>query len=309
MGTDGLGSAWLSDRAICAHLIHAGRYLWAYLQRPILRGRYDGRAAKPAHSGGDDPDARKVVPGSSQPRKTGGLQHSADDGDEPGAHARRVVCGRDRDQGDELARTVHHCDGRAGLLLCRRHRAHVRAGAQSGFYDDRRGSGLRGDGKGENKEEVDSIIANTKIKYTLALEDPDKTLDVFKTVAGQAITVETGSYEGSVNPLTATNYRQNLSGSIQRRDRIELQELKALKEMEGVLIFKDQVIRARSFTWFHSAKFSALPFRLNRFLQVDAPTLEALTGKLAPRQSGDPRFKTIDRMMEIIQSGQAPDYA
>src|SRR5260363_295963 len=65
MGTDGLGSAWLSDRAICAHLIHAGRYLWAYLQRPILRGRYDGRAAKPAHSGGDDPDARKVVPGSS----------------------------------------------------------------------------------------------------------------------------------------------------------------------------------------------------------------------------------------------------
>src|SRR5260364_213068 len=102
MGTDGLGSAWLSDRAICAHLIHAGRYLWAYLQRPILRGRYDGRAAKPAHSGGDDPDARKVVPGSSQPRYTGGLQHSADDGDEPGAHARRVVCGRDRDQGDEL---------------------------------------------------------------------------------------------------------------------------------------------------------------------------------------------------------------
>ncbi|MFX7140350.1 hypothetical protein ABTH88_20700, partial [Acinetobacter baumannii] len=41
--------------------------------------------------------------------------------------------------------------------------------------------------KGENKEEVDSMIANTKIKYTLALEDPDKTLEVFKKVAGQAI--------------------------------------------------------------------------------------------------------------------------
>src|SRR5260363_172048 len=54
--------------------------------------------------------------------------------------------------------------------------------------------------KGENKEEVDSVIANSKIKYTLALEDPDQTLDVLKKVAGQAITVETGSYEGSVNP-------------------------------------------------------------------------------------------------------------
>ncbi len=78
--------------------------------------------------------------------------------------------------------------------------------------------------KGEHKEEVDAIIANTKIKYTLALEEPDKT------------------------------------------------------------------------------------FRLNRFLQVDAPTLEALTGKRAPRNAEDPRFKTINRIMEMIQSRQAPNY-
>src|SRR5260364_473886 len=58
-----------------------------------------------------------------------------------------------------------------------------------------------------------------------------------------------------------------------RPDRIA--GIKSAKGNGGVLIFKDQVIRARSFTWFHSAKFSALPFRLNRFLQVDAPTLEA----------------------------------
>lgn len=152
------------------------------------------------------------------------------------------------------------------------------------------------------------MIANTKIKYTLALEDPDKTLDVFKKVAGQSITVETGSYEGSVNNFTATSYRQNLSGSIQRRDRIELQELKALKEMEGVLIFKDQVTRARSFTWFHSIKKTKLPFRLNRFLQVDRPKREDLTEKLKPIDQTDARFTTIDRIMKKIRLGRVPTY-
>lgn len=181
-------------------------------------------------------------------------------------------------------------------------------GRSLGFMMIASGQDIAGMAKGEHKEEVDSMIANTKIKYTLALEDPDKTLDIFKKVAGQAITVETGSYEGSISHFMATNYRQNLTGSIQRHDRIELQELKALKEMEGVLIFKDQVTRARSFTWFHSAKFSELPFRINRFLQVARPKREALAAKLEPIDQNDSRFTVIEQMMQTIRSGQAPTY-
>lgn len=177
-----------------------------------------------------------------------------------------------------------------------------------GFMMIAAGQDIAAMAKGENKEEVDSMIANTKIKYTLALEDPDKTLEVFKKVAGQAITVETGSFEGSVNNFTTTSYRQNLTGSIQRRDRIELQELKALKEMQGVLIFKDQVTRARSFTWFHSTKFTNLPFRLNRFLQVDRPKREDLAEKLKPIGRGDARLTAVDRIMKTIRLGRVPTY-
>ena len=162
--------------------------------------------------------------------------------------------------------------------------------------------------KGENKEEVDSMIANTKIKYTLALEDPDKTLDIFKKVAGESITVETGSYEGSVSSLIPTNYNQALTGSIQRRDRIELQELKALKEMEGILIFKDQVTRARSFTWFHSIKKTKLPFRLNRFLQVDRPSFAELNEKVKPINQTDRRFTIIQAIERRIREGRARAY-
>lgn len=162
--------------------------------------------------------------------------------------------------------------------------------------------------KGENKEEVDSMIANTKIKYTLALEDPDKTLDIFKKVAGESITVETGSFEGNVSNFMPTNYNRALTGSIQRRDRIELQELKALKEMEGILIFKDQVTRARSFTWFHSIKKTKLPFRINRFLQVDRPTFQDLQEKIKPFNETDRRFTTIREIEKRVREGRARKY-
>lgn len=162
--------------------------------------------------------------------------------------------------------------------------------------------------KGENKEEVDSMIANTKIKYTLALEDPDKTLDIFKKVAGESITVETGSFEGNVSNFMPTNYNRALTGSIQRRDRIELQELKALKEMEGILIFKDQVTRARSFTWFHSIKKTKLPFRINRFLQVDRPAFTDLQEKVKPFNETDRRFTTIRDIEKRVREGRARTY-
>lgn len=162
--------------------------------------------------------------------------------------------------------------------------------------------------KGENKEEVDSMIANTKIKYTLALEDPDKTLEIFKKVAGESITVETGSFEGNVSNLLPTNYNRALTGSIQRRDRIELQELKALKEMEGILIFKDQVTRARSFTWFHSITKTKLPFRINRFLQVDRPTFQDLHEKVKPLNETDRRFTTIRKIENQVREGRARAY-
>lgn len=177
-----------------------------------------------------------------------------------------------------------------------------------GFMMIAAGQDIAAMAKGDNKEEVDSMIANTKIKYSLALEDPDKTLDVFKKVAGESISVEVGSYEGSVNHFTSTHYRRNLSGSIQRRDRIELQELKALKEMEGVLIFKDQVTRARSFTWFHSMEKTKLPFRLNRFLQVERPARADLAAKLKPIRQSDKRLTAIDRIAKKIRLGHVPAY-
>lgn len=176
-----------------------------------------------------------------------------------------------------------------------------------GFMMIAAGQDIAAMAKGDNKEEVDSMIANTKIKYSLALEDPDKTLDVFKKVAGESISVEVGSFEGSVGHFTSAHYRRNLTGSIQRRDRIDLQELKALKEMEGVLIFKDQVTRARSFTWFHSMEKTKLPFRLNRFLQVDRPRLDDLPVR-ARNHSRPVGIAAAERIAERLRTHATPAY-
>ncbi|PMS14632.1 hypothetical protein C0Z18_30770 [Trinickia dabaoshanensis] len=178
-----------------------------------------------------------------------------------------------------------------------------------GFMMIAAGQDIAAMAKGDNKDEVDSMIANTKIKYSLALEDPDKTLDVFKKVAGESISVEVGSFEGATSHFTSAHYRRNLTGSIQRRDRIDLQELKALKEMEGVLIFKDQVTRARSFTWFHSMEKTTLPFRLNRFLQVDRARLADLpVRKRTTERSAARNASGASRIARTLLSGRVPAY-
>lgn len=177
-----------------------------------------------------------------------------------------------------------------------------------GFMMIAAGQDIAAMAKGDNKEEVDSMIANTKIKYSLALEDPDKTLDVFKKVAGESISVEVGSFEGATSHFTSAHYRRNLTGSIQRRDRIDLQELKALKEMEGVLIFKDQVTRARSFTWFHSVEKTKLPFRLNRFLQVDRPRLAELPVRRRTSEQAPPTASGAALIAERLREGRTPVY-
>lgn len=74
-----------------------------------------------------------------------------------------------------------------------------------------------------------------------------------------------------------TGYDQNTGGAyqaqgaanIERRNKIELGELKKLQAGEGMLIFKDAVIPASSYIPDDHKKTSKLSARINRFLQIE----------------------------------------
>lgn len=126
--------------------------------------------------------------------------------------------------------------------------------------------------KGKNKEEAESVIANTKFKISLAMEDPQSTAELFLKTAGKAIVTQSSGYSGDVGAL-ATTYTDMLNASITDRDRLTLQELRDLDEGQGILLWRDRVVRFKTFYVFGRASvLRKIPTRLNRLVKLYAPT-------------------------------------
>lgn len=129
--------------------------------------------------------------------------------------------------------------------------------------------------RGEAAEESASLIANTKIKWSLALEDPEETYELIKRAGGESYYSILSGNEITDSGLY-TSYSQQTNVNYQKQDRIELNELKSLNAGEGILVFQDSVVPTNSFYIDDKDKKSSkLELRINRFIQVERPTLNA----------------------------------
>lgn len=125
--------------------------------------------------------------------------------------------------------------------------------------------------KGKNREEAESVIANSKYKISLAMEDPQSTADLILKTAGEGMVSETSGYTGHVG--LATSYRDMLNVSIQRRQRVTLQELRDLDSGQGILLWRDRVVRFTAFYLFGSARLTKdIPVKINRLIKLYAPS-------------------------------------
>lgn len=126
--------------------------------------------------------------------------------------------------------------------------------------------------RSEAADEVASMIANTSFKYTLALEDPDDTFELFRKAAGQAAFDVMTGFDAAAG-VFSTSWTSQTSTRIEIRDRLKISELKSLRRGDGVLIFNEKVIRVRSM-YISSQDLSSrtVPMRINRFLQVPPPS-------------------------------------
>jgi intracellular multiplication protein IcmO len=132
---------------------------------------------------------------------------------------------------------------------------------------------IQGLKRGEAADEAPSMLANTKVKWVLALEDPEDTYDYIRKAGGEAYYSVLTGYDQN----TGGAYQAQGAANIERRNKIELGELKKLQAGEGMLIFKDAVIPASSFYIPDDhKKTSKLSARINRFLQVERPEFSRL---------------------------------
>lgn len=115
-----------------------------------------------------------------------------------------------------------------------------------------------------SKEEAASIGANTNIKVCMKLEDPTETWEFFQKTASESYVTQTGGFQTNANSMT-NSYLDTKSAQVERRQRIELLDLKDQDPGEAHIFFKSTIVRARLF-YANPPKVARL--KLNQMLKV-----------------------------------------
>jgi intracellular multiplication protein IcmO len=123
-----------------------------------------------------------------------------------------------------------------------------------------------------SKEEAASIGANCNIKICMKLEDPQETWEFFNKSAGETYVTNVSSFQMNPGSLTM-NYMDSRNTSVDRRQRIELLDLKDQREGEAHIFFKSKIIRAEMF---YANPKPITKLRLNHFLKVEPPPANEL---------------------------------
>lgn len=136
-----------------------------------------------------------------------------------------------------------------------------------------------------SKEEAASIGANCNIKICMKLEDPQETWEFFNKVAGESYTTNVSGFQMDSGSLTM-NYMDTRSASVDKRQRIDLLDMKDQRPGEFHVFFKSKIIRAETF---FAAPKPVKKMRLNQFLKVETPTEAVLIDM-------DKRFKRFSQV-------------
>lgn len=119
-----------------------------------------------------------------------------------------------------------------------------------------------------SKEEAASIGANCNIKICMKLEDPQETFEFFNKVAGESYVTNVSGFQMDAGSMTM-NYMDTRSASVDKRQRIDLLDLKDQRPGEMHIFFKSKIVRAEVF--FASPK-PVKKMRLNQFLKIEPPS-------------------------------------
>ncbi|MBS0351350.1 MAG: TraM recognition domain-containing protein [Proteobacteria bacterium] len=118
-----------------------------------------------------------------------------------------------------------------------------------------------------SKEEAASIGANCNIKVCMKLEDPTETWDFFMKSAGESYVTHVDSFQVDSGNVMGT-YADAKGAKLEKRNRVDLLDLKEQQPGEAHFLFKSKIVRGR---FFYAAPPPVKKMRLTHFLKVGAP--------------------------------------
>lgn len=181
-------------------------------------------------------------------------------------------------------------------------------GRSCGFSMIASGQDKQAMAKGKNKEEVESVIANTKFKMAMALEDPSDTFQVFSQAAGEAIVSQAAGYSAQPGSLTVPTYQDRMDVSLEKRQRITVQELKDLKGGQALVLWKSKIVRMNAFYLFGKLRINKKArTRINQFIKVPTPKISEME-KFLERPPQDGQEFNLEFAEQLLKSGQQIEY-
>lgn len=123
-----------------------------------------------------------------------------------------------------------------------------------------------------SKEEAASIGANTNIKICMKMEDPTDTWEFFNKTAGETYATSVSGFQVNAGSMT-TNYLDTKNASIEKRQRIDLLDLRDQREGDAHIFYRSKIIRARMF---YANPKPAKRMQVNQYLPVERPSDTAL---------------------------------
>ena len=135
------------------------------------------------------------------------------------------------------------------------------------------------------------IVANTKIKLCMTLEDPKNTWDLFNSIAGEAVVMQTQGFTKDKEEKLSLSYKDQMSASPEKVSRLHIQDLQEQIEGEFHAFFKGDVVRGNVF-FANPPLPSKSQLRIIQMLQVSSP----------PKETLEKKYGTIDELANNIEA-------
>ena len=117
----------------------------------------------------------------------------------------------------------------------------------------------------ESKEEAQAVFGNTLTKIAMRIEDAGESFELFQKTAGEALVTQTSGFTRHDNAWLSNYYHDNAAAGVERRNRIDLRDIRDQREGQAHVFYGSEIIRANLY-------FAEIPtareYRINRFVQV-----------------------------------------
>jgi len=149
-------------------------------------------------------------------------------------------------------------------------------------------------------DKVWTLIANMGTRITGKIMDPKDTLEILQLMSGTEIQPEANSMVRQSGMLGGS-WEESGTLNLREQKKVSVEEVQQLKEGENITLFNGEVIRGSSLYVADVDKLSREAIRINRFIEVQPPSLDALLALVPLKvQRSYPRAECIQQILRTV---------